>query len=443
MAGLTLFSPLGKALNAADAYLSKLNFTQPYNPYTTGTFELNVYNLPQYWTGNIHITITQNNKQVKFISKTITNPNNTSPLKTTITWDGKDNNGKTAMDGNYVATASGSLEDGNQKYNFSPTSTFNFQIKTVYPTLSVPQMIGVSPYDPLTANKNLAFYSNLLNGFNVDITGYIEKKGDSQKLIEWKHINQNSTQHFNQVFEWDAKINGKTVMPGNYIFGIYGNQGELKIASQTKEFAINYDVSNLPPENPNIKQCAGYLDVLETHTDCKYIEWAKNHNIMLGYENGTFGPNDYYNRAQNVVANLRAKKIFNPEGNYCNGLNPFPDVTETGIPWAFQSICQAKNMKVVEGYKADPYLGLFVPGKNVSYEEAVAMSIRILIPANEIPGIYNTSYTGVPSGQWFSGYAKYAYDNNLFPDGFNLGKPLTRVQVAKLFYQFGQIGKIQ
>ncbi len=60
-----------------------------------------------------------------------------------------------------------------------------------------------------------------------------------------------------------------------------------------------------------------------------------------------------------------------------------------------------------------------------------------------MPSIHSVSYADVPTGQWFSGFAKYSYDNGLF-SGINLypGQATTRDEVAVVIYKLHLLGKI-
>ena len=184
--------------------------------------------------------------------------------------------------------------------------------------------------------------------------------------------------------------------------------------------------------------CAGFVDVSKTDSDCDAITYVKSIGAMTGNPNGTFEPDANLQRDQVAKISLETYNLFNAAQNYCSG-NPFPDVTTNA--WSYQYICRGVELGMITGYAAGADAGYYRPARSVNRVEFLALILRNL---NEtMPSVNSSSYKDVEPGHWYSGYAKYSYDNSLFtgaslyPDRF-----VTRREVAKAIYQLHELNKI-
>ena len=166
----------------------------------------------------------------------------------------------------------------------------------------------------------------------------------------------------------------------------------------------------------------------------------KDIGAMTGSPDCTFNPGGFLQRDQSAKSILEVTNVFNPAVNYCKGIRPFADVSESA--WSYQYICLAKNRNVVTGYASGVDAGKYLPARALNRAEALAIVLRNL--ENEvIPKTSSVSYEDVNTGQWYSGYAKYAQDKGLF-----LGRKLypadamTRGEFAVMLYKLHQAGKI-
>ena len=160
---------------------------------------------------------------------------------------------------------------------------------------------------------------------------------------------------------------------------------------------------------------------------------------MTGNPDGSFAPNAILQRDQVTKVVLKTFNRYNSTTNYCGGTNPFPDVTSSS--WAFQYICDGKGLGMITGYKSGADAGFYRPARSVNRVEFLALVLRNL--SETMPGNSSSSYNDVPTGQWFSGYAKYAFDQSLFM-GSNLfpTQSMARWEVAAVIYKLHQNGKI-
>ncbi len=110
---------------------------------------------------------------------------------------------------------------------------------------------------------------------------------------------------------------------------------------------------NVPP-GPDT---ADFPDVPTNHWAFKYIEYAHQNNIVQGYGNGNYGPEDDLDRSQMAV--FLARSMVEPHGDaglasYVPPATPsFPDVP--GDFWAFKHVEYIKSQNVTQGYSDGQY----------------------------------------------------------------------------------------
>jgi hypothetical protein len=104
-------------------------------------------------------------------------------------------------------------------------------------------------------------------------------------------------------------------------------------------------------------------DITRNHWCYSYIETAKIHGVINGYKNGRFRPNESITRAEvakMIVAAAQFSKTKNED-------IPYKDVS--GSFWASDSIVTAKANNIISGYKD----GTFRPTCNATRAEAAKM----------------------------------------------------------------------
>ena len=126
---------------------------------------------------------------------------------------------------------------------------------------------------------------------------------------------------------------------------------------------------------------AAFPDVEENH-NVEAIEVLKAVNVMIGDDNGNFGPDDPVNRAQMAVV---MANLLNLDYNYYEGQSTFKDVPSWAVPYV--AACYANG--IVSGYNSYTYGS----GDGVTAVQAASMMMRAL------------------------GYFKYTED---YKDGFEL-----------------------
>lgn len=356
-------------------------------------------------------------------------PNVTTDGNKTINWDGKFNGNEAAL-GSYtydlwaVASVNGYSVESNHL-------TGNFAISNPnVPTAAVSALsANPNPYDP--SNGFISFSYSLSNssGAAAINASVYSASNLNTALKTWGLSNQSNG---TATLTWDGKDALSNKVPnGSYVFKVGGFDGNSVITSQETSFTV----SSLPPAN----NCAGFTDVSSNDADCPAITYVKSIGAMTGNPDGTFAPKDLLQRDQIMKIVLETFKKFEKQSDYCQGSRPFPDVSEND--WAFQYICRAKNLGITTGYQSGVDKGFYRPSRTVNRIEFLALVLRNL--TEQMPSTSSTSYDDVAVNQWFSGYAKYAYDHmlfnkpNLFPTNF-----MVRVEVARVLFKLHQLGKV-
>ena len=103
-----------------------------------------------------------------------------------------------------------------------------------------------------------------------------------------------------------------------------------------------------------------FSDVSQSREDFAAIEDLKGRGVFTGRPDGTFGPDDFVNRAEAITIVVRA--VANVS-NLPTFKNCFPDVY--GEEWYVQSVCYAKDLGWIAGYPD----GTFQPVRTVAKAE--------------------------------------------------------------------------
>lgn len=113
---------------------------------------------------------------------------------------------------------------------------------------------------------------------------------------------------------------------------------------------------------------ASYSDVPQTHDRYEAISMLSSMDIITGFPDGSFKPDEAVTRAQMAALITR---MFNL-GSSPVAVEPFSDVTVTY--WAASDIVSAKNRGIINGFPD----GTFQPEAEVTYEQAVKMIVCAL-----------------------------------------------------------------
>ncbi len=169
-----------------------------------------------------------------------------------------------------------------------------------------------------------------------------------------------------------------------------------------------------------------FSDVNSNHLNSLAITYLKQHNIVAGYLDGTFRPDQTINRAE-MVKMIVAGKQVNPDPMVYK--NCFPDVREE---WYAVYICYAKEKGWIGGYPD----GNFRPADLVNRAE----SLKIIMNAYGLLTAFGTGsskYADVPTESWFASFVSAAEQLQLLEERgeFNPGRSITRANAAENIYR--------
>jgi len=180
---------------------------------------------------------------------------------------------------------------------------------------------------------------------------------------------------------------------------------------------------------------ASFPDVLSSHPNHDAIVYVQSQNIVSGYPDGTFRPDNTINRAELtkiIILNKDSQGIidFCGNGTYIGSpdrSNLFSDVQD--ITWYTSYVCRAKETRVIKGYPD----GTFRPGQNINFVETA----KIIVNAT------TSIYPSDDSEPWYQVYVSYLSDRDAVPSSISsYDKSITRGEVAEILYRL-YVNKIE
>lgn len=169
-----------------------------------------------------------------------------------------------------------------------------------------------------------------------------------------------------------------------------------------------------------------FTDIANTDADYTAIKYLKDHNVIQGYPDGTFKPENPINRVELLKMAFVA---FNyPLKNYTS--SSFSDVKTTD--WFFPYTETAKRDGLVSGYND----GTFKPGNNITKAEA----IKTLLMTKKIPvptTASTTHFSDVAVSAWYTPFINTAYDRGIIDKTTTFGpnSNATRRLIARWIYR--------
>lgn len=171
-----------------------------------------------------------------------------------------------------------------------------------------------------------------------------------------------------------------------------------------------------------------FPDVAEDHGNYDAIEFLDDKDIINGYPDGTFGPDNLVNRAEALKMIVEAFEIDHSASYTAK----FPDV-ELGS-WYFEYVMGANMNSIIDGYPD----GSFKPADTVNMSESLKM--MLMASGKTLTGdIDEMFFTDVELDDWFAPYFYYARNHNMvFSDDYGAVHPdqaMTRSAFAELLYR--------
>lgn len=166
-----------------------------------------------------------------------------------------------------------------------------------------------------------------------------------------------------------------------------------------------------------------FNDVNEDDDTFTPVQYLKKQNVLKGYEDGSFKPQQKVNRAELMKILVVGQGIEPSAEEYSNC---FPDVK---TEWFAPYVCYAFEQEWVEGYPN----GMFHPEKHVNRAEAAKMILNSLgVEIDETSDLYSD----VPEDSWFAKFARTMKHRNLLDlPNFAGAVGMTRAEVAIMLYR--------
>ena len=169
-----------------------------------------------------------------------------------------------------------------------------------------------------------------------------------------------------------------------------------------------------------------FPDVEDTHTNSESINWMKENEVIEGYDDGTFKPENRINRAELLKIIIEGFD-FPTDVNTSTG---FPDIDESA--WYGKYVRKAKSLDWIEGYPD----GTFKPDQPVNKAE----TLKILGKVKDWQ-TYTADYQpfdDTPLQDWYTPYVTYSKNKNFLEETGNLFSPgafTTRAKFSEMVYR--------
>jgi hypothetical protein len=173
-----------------------------------------------------------------------------------------------------------------------------------------------------------------------------------------------------------------------------------------------------------------FSDVSSLNPHYAAISSLVDQEILQGYDDGTFKPDQEVNRAEAVKIVLLGMGLEVDESSVAGLV--FSDVAEDS--WFYEEVGTAVSMGIVNGYDDNTFL----PGQTVNRAEAMKM-LTLAAGVGELSSDGSSPFADVGSDAWYSGYAAYARTWNVEPPQTNglwePGENVTRANISEMVYR--------
>lgn len=164
---------------------------------------------------------------------------------------------------------------------------------------------------------------------------------------------------------------------------------------------------------------AAFSDTAQ-HPFSTSIDYVKQHGIVQGYNDGTYRPDAFINRAE-FVKIVMGSHWEQSVIDSC--LDEVEDIGLSDVPrqeWYAAYVCAAKKHDIIRGYED----GTFLPSASINYAEA----------AKIIANAFSLSVNVGSSGPWYEKFVDAIKDVDAEPSGLSPSDELSRGQMAYIIH---------
>lgn len=270
------------------------------------------------------------------------------------------------------------------------------------------------------ANKDNAYqsfekYKSFYTFDSEMLKKYDAFESDTKEMVAGQLYNKSFTLPSELVNKFNETVKAINMTPSNTPSNTTGNNNNSSISG-----GIGGSIS---PTAPSVN---GYSDVTSSHWAYSYISELSSKNIISGYDDNTFRPNN------NVTREEFVKMIINGVGMYKESAEcDFADVPKSA--WYYKYVASAYENEIVSGITDD----MFGIGSNITRQDVAVIAARILEKFGKAETAGSVSLTDIDN---VSDYAKESVSMlnsmgiiNGFDDGsFMPHNSLTRAEAAAI-----------
>ncbi len=179
---------------------------------------------------------------------------------------------------------------------------------------------------------------------------------------------------------------------------------------------------------------AQFTDLFKNNKNYEAIIFLEENNILVGYPDGTFRPNQEVNRAEFLKIILEGSNIPLDENDLTL---PFPDTQDD--KWYLPYIQKAYSENWIVGFND----GTFKPSQTIKKTEA----LKILGEVQQWKMNENPTYTqfeDIDLDEWYAKYVIYASEHNYLEEDEELFEPrelMTRANISEIIYRTMILGE--
>lgn len=348
-----------------------------------------------------------------------------------VEWDGEDDDNDLVEEGNYYFKVYAENSEGSDYETENMRVEFDSDDDDDNDDEERPEItdVDVDPerFDPYEEETELEFELNTC----ADVT--IEVRDDDDDLV-YEIIDDRRLCEGTHDYDWDGEDEDNDyVRQDEYEFYIRAENSE---GSDTEREEVEVDYNGHTVNEGD--RCAGYLDVDRNDPYCDAIEYVKGKGIFDGYPDGYFRPYQSINRAETTKVIIKGfdYPILPADGTNLGFWDVVPEAWY--MPYLRSAVTYGN---IIQGYPD----GSFKPAQVVNRVELLKIFLKSANVA--LPNCTMQPYPDTPiqaDTEWYMDFVCYSKMHQLmdtdYYGNFNPAKPMTRGDVAMLFYRFDNRG---
>ena len=292
-----------------------------------------------------------------------------------------------------------------------------------------------APGDVISVNGNLTLYAQWkLNKYLIE---YFANGGDSVPAVQIKTYgvdlaltNMLPTRTGYTCVEWNTKADrtGTAYKSGAVLKS--NSDVNLYAIWKRNEYTIKYDAmggSGAP---------SGFIKLYGQNTTLSKTQPTKTGYIFIAWNEKQDGTGKSYAPGATITAN--SNLTLYAQWKYSE--NPFADVATNH--WSYESVKYMYERNIMSGKGLDKNKKvIFAPTANTTRAEAVMVIYNM---AKKPKVTYQSVFSDVKAGQWYSEAVIWAYQNKItagYGKKFGVDDKITREQMAVMLYSYAKLKK--